>query len=55
MKRRNTIIRFRAGYIQNDDTIIMIDGKTGEKTTYENKKALRYNSEMEIQAMCAKK
>lgn len=55
MKTRNTIVKFRAGYVQQDDSVIMVDGKTGERTSYPNKAALGHLTDIELVRMEAKK
>lgn len=55
MKKRNTIVKFRAGYIQEDGSVNTIDGKTGEKKTYASMSDLGHHSEIEISKMMAKK
>lgn len=55
MKTRNTIVKFRAGYVQQDDSVIMVDGKTGEKQTYKNKAVIGLLTDVELVRMEAKK
>lgn len=55
MKKRNTIVNARLGFINQDDTVRMVDVKTGVETIYENKAELNHHSEMELCKMTAKK
>lgn len=55
MKKRNTIIKARMGFVNKDDTVRMVNIKTGEEKTYANKSELNHLTEIELCKMTANK